>query len=516
MDQNENLPMENAIGFATSVINTRGELGFSSDDFGSMGVFASYTQGNWSDDAAPVPNVMFNQLVEKMGTGWNYAPVKYWPENATDKLSFFAYAPYNAQGLTTSSAHQPGYPQLFYTVPIKEQQQQDLLVADPQMDLVKQRAQVSFTMRHTLTKVSVYVQCSGIFNASSLSLKAPKAGTLTFNKAGFDWQTGDELQDYMAALSSQTEEQSGRILLATFYLLPKESVKASLSANYTYTPGLNQAEASFDLDKDLPVSEWKAGTSVAYVLELSVADGHIESVRMESPQMEWTGTEKNIEYFDPQELKPGDYYHSDGSCTDGGLRKIEDGVCVFDEVYPNKGVITFESPSPNNNKSCIGVLFYRGPGLGDDSPEVKGYVLALNNTGTAFFAKKKVSDSSSGASRDVTDFRGFQNTMCFKADIGNYPLAETCSYYLPIDESGNSTGWFIPSYAQMQSLWSGRMSYLNAALQRAGGTIISETEDLWTSTEAGNGTQYMLVSQQGKMVATPKRTKVATRPVLTF
>ena len=516
MVQDENLSVENAIGFAISTTETRGELGFSSNDFGSMGVFAFYTQGDWDDHAAPAPNVMFNQLVEKMGTGWNYSPVKYWPEDTTDKLSFFAYAPYNAQGLTTSSAGQSGYPQLFYAVPAMEKQQADLLVADPQMNLMKQGSQVPFTMRHALTKVSVYVQCSGTFNASSLSIKAPKSGTLTFNKTGFDWQTGDELQNYVAALSSQAGEQTGRILLATFFLLPKENVNASLSAKYIYTPAGNQSGEVAELDKELPVSSWKPGTAVAYVLELSTVDGSIESVRMENPQMEWTGTDKNIEYFDPKELKPGDYYYNDGSCTDGGLRKIEDGVYVFDDVYPHEGVTTFEPPYPNSGKECIGVLFFAGQGLDDDSPEIKGYVLALHNTDVAFFAKKKVSDSSSGASRDISDFRGFQNTGYFRANIGNYPLAETCSYYSPADESGNSTGWFIPSYAQMQSVWNGRMTYLDAALQRAGGVAISEAGDLWTSTEAGNSTQYMLVPQQGKIVATSKRTKAATRLVLAF
>ena len=30
--------------------------------------------------------------------GWTYSPVKYWPNNKNDKISFFAYAPYETSG----------------------------------------------------------------------------------------------------------------------------------------------------------------------------------------------------------------------------------------------------------------------------------------------------------------------------------------------------------------------------------------------------------------------------------
>ena len=68
-----------------------------------FGVFATYSDN--SDYAATTgPNFMWNTQVS--GASWTYSPVKYWPNEtvtdgtndatsaSTDKLSFFAYAPY--------------------------------------------------------------------------------------------------------------------------------------------------------------------------------------------------------------------------------------------------------------------------------------------------------------------------------------------------------------------------------------------------------------------------------------
>lgn len=63
-----------------------------------FGVFATYSKtANYSGST---DDFMFNQLVNKTGSAWEYTPIKYWP-NPTDgsaatdqKVSFFAYAPY--------------------------------------------------------------------------------------------------------------------------------------------------------------------------------------------------------------------------------------------------------------------------------------------------------------------------------------------------------------------------------------------------------------------------------------
>ena len=70
-----------------------------------FGVFAYYHQG--TKDAAGTytasskPDFMYNQEVTgvKGNDGnytWSYSPVKYWPNNLNDRVSFLAYAPYDA------------------------------------------------------------------------------------------------------------------------------------------------------------------------------------------------------------------------------------------------------------------------------------------------------------------------------------------------------------------------------------------------------------------------------------
>lgn len=96
-----------------------------------MGVFAYFTHGDF-EESSSTPGFMYNQLVSKqMGGNWTYSPVKYWPNNLNDKVSFFAYAPHNATGVTLCSNTNIGYPYLTYTVPAAEANQTDLLVSVP-------------------------------------------------------------------------------------------------------------------------------------------------------------------------------------------------------------------------------------------------------------------------------------------------------------------------------------------------------------------------------------------------
>ena len=82
---------------------------------GGFGVFAYYTdEGDFvSNDAATTTDVneaspcnfMYNEEVTSLdqGSTWGYSPVKYWPNDPGDKLTFFAYAPYDdadAEGVT--------------------------------------------------------------------------------------------------------------------------------------------------------------------------------------------------------------------------------------------------------------------------------------------------------------------------------------------------------------------------------------------------------------------------------
>ena len=130
----------------------------------SFGVFAYYTEGSDYDGGTFTPNFMFNQKVEWNGTdAWTYSPLKYWPNNPGDKLSFFAYAPYSEQ-LNGNIALADGFnntstsaPALKYTLAANLADHVDLLWADPTnvQDLTKQtiNGKVTFNFKHALSRI---------------------------------------------------------------------------------------------------------------------------------------------------------------------------------------------------------------------------------------------------------------------------------------------------------------------------------------------------------------------------
>ena len=61
-----------------------------------FGVFACYTGNLQYEYTSVQPDFMYNQQVKwaTSASAWTYEPVKYWPNQASDYVTFFAYAPY--------------------------------------------------------------------------------------------------------------------------------------------------------------------------------------------------------------------------------------------------------------------------------------------------------------------------------------------------------------------------------------------------------------------------------------
>ena len=94
--KDESLMSTREIGFSTTVASSEAEPGTraeaTTDNLTEMGVFAYFTgTGNFSNGSS-TPNHLYNQSVKKTGGVWTYSPVRYWPANANEKVSFFAYA----------------------------------------------------------------------------------------------------------------------------------------------------------------------------------------------------------------------------------------------------------------------------------------------------------------------------------------------------------------------------------------------------------------------------------------
>ena len=206
-------------------INTNALLQASAG-FGVFGFFSDNSEGSNDFTTSPsnnfTPNFMYNQQVTYSAGAWGYSPVKYWPNeygtgansDQTDKLTFFAYAPYVAtasvgttEGITGFSANNAtGDPTVSFTVPAADDEQIDLLYSDAATtNMVKQELDgtVHFTFKHALSNLSLYpvavVDASSILASSGIDVDAAAAITVNsitiegdFNKTGtLNLRTGD-------------------------------------------------------------------------------------------------------------------------------------------------------------------------------------------------------------------------------------------------------------------------------------------------------------------------------------
>lgn len=135
-----------------------------------IGVFACYHQKNETFGSSSSFNFMNNQQVRYLGQ-WAYAPIKYWPNEEGEHLSFFAYAPYveasatgsTAAGFTSLGKGSDGYPTVGWKVIEDPTKQVDLMWAAPCVDQPKPASAtaVQLQLRHALAKLNFFVKASG-------------------------------------------------------------------------------------------------------------------------------------------------------------------------------------------------------------------------------------------------------------------------------------------------------------------------------------------------------------------
>lgn len=137
-----------------------------------FGFLAYKTEGDWSTkNANATPDFLYNEhgtWKDGVPTGsWEYTNIRFWPTNTTDKISFFAYAPYEAsptdgsnKGITLSAQTAKGAPTLDFALTTGNKWKDMVdLVTDNRSNIQDQTAEsnsgtVSFKFSHVLTKVA--------------------------------------------------------------------------------------------------------------------------------------------------------------------------------------------------------------------------------------------------------------------------------------------------------------------------------------------------------------------------
>lgn len=126
-----------------------------------FGVYAYYTgkdKYNYTDNPA---NFMRDQYVRYSDGQWVYAPVKYWPNNIGDMISFFAYAPYGDTNITPAADNVEGDPYVNFVVNSTVASQVDLLYSSTNnIDKTKPALgeTIGFNFAHALSRIGFQVQ----------------------------------------------------------------------------------------------------------------------------------------------------------------------------------------------------------------------------------------------------------------------------------------------------------------------------------------------------------------------
>lgn len=181
------MPQDEAISFNTYLgrgAQTKGTIVETTQlQTQGFGVYAYYTGQTEMDDYSitGAPEFMnnikvdFNQFV----TGdWGYETIKYWPNTPGDKISFYAYGPYdndalNAISVTTAADSKPV---LTYTVNENITKHMDVLFTPAQEDQTKGDGDVDMTFYHALSRVGFKVYSADNYSSTIVLTGVTLAG----------------------------------------------------------------------------------------------------------------------------------------------------------------------------------------------------------------------------------------------------------------------------------------------------------------------------------------------------
>ena len=258
----------------------------------------------------------------------------------------------------------------------------------------------------------------------------------------------------------------------TFYFRPQNDVVLEAGNRYKYTVKVNATGLTLE---GCTIGGWKPGQGES---------GEAEDLT-------------SYTEYQADDLKIGDYYYSDGTWSDGGLRKLyADGTMEWTAI----------TPEPVSGKTPIAIVFYTGRHekdnsdytvpLTEDGPvladgTVHGYAVALTDVHNndddrlrwEYGPNKEYNQAVGTFTEHTSDWSGYANCLKINEFVKNhssdnwemkhFPSAFVCETYgnRTIDQSGkpitdgrynwqqpfiapeNSSGWFLPSCDQLYYCW---------------------------------------------------------------
>ena len=331
---------------------------------------------------------------------------------------------------------------------------------------------------HRMTKIEVILKAGeGITEEELEGATVTIFGDpLTHSTAGLvspGDQSDGEIKPYYDAATKKYEA-----LVPPQDMTGKPLIRISIGSNdFTYTPE-TEAAGKFG---------FFGGKRYAYTITVKANGIDVQSVTSGT----WVANgEENItskkvkQSFTADELKIGDYFYSDGTWSDGGLRKLyADGSMV----------IAAEKPVPVSGKTVVGIVFQTDKSrigakekekLGGED-KAHGLVMALKNATTDQRWGPYGQDE--GLTKCVTkadvynDISGYGNCEHIRTNRGNfdnYPAFKVAyDYNTTCPVSATTTGWYLPASGQWWNI-----------LQNLGGCPVFAKQDEQTSSQSGDFT----------------------------
>lgn len=218
-------------------------------------------------DATGTPDFMYNETVtlNKDEGRWYPTGTYYWP--AKKQLSFYAWYPSAADGMTLTDNTHPGAPVMTYIVPDDVKKQQDVMsavvIGKDNPTLADGFATTDLTFNHALSAVK-FVAGDDLPNCVVKSIKLDGVrykGTYTLGTDA--WTLTDDTQAFTLRLNKVVTGNGGAITEdgkgETLFMMPQ-----TLSDDVKIEVVLNDGTADFTVGASIGGTEWEMGKTYTY------------------------------------------------------------------------------------------------------------------------------------------------------------------------------------------------------------------------------------------------------------
>lgn len=244
---------------ASDEAKTRGTQIETGTFYKSFGVMTSLYTGTWTEDAC-CPDYMYNVEVTKES---NWTTNYFWP-GADRNLRFFAYAPYNADGLTLTSKDKTGTPSITYTVPTKAEDQNDLLATATEGMNGKAIDAAPLCFYHPLTAVR-FAAGDKMLPGKVTAIRIKNVYGKATHKFGADkWTDYEGKTDYALELDADISGTAEQLITKdnqTFMMIPQQ-LPEDATIEVDFTDALTQTPRK--LTSSIAGSTWPMGKTVTY------------------------------------------------------------------------------------------------------------------------------------------------------------------------------------------------------------------------------------------------------------